>query len=90
MISKDFLISSHKKTLEDISAKKGPELNRLLLGHAGWTGRQLEREIENGDWLVQETNPDFIFNMPVDKMWEMAISSFSIDIADFSSLGGRA
>jgi putative transcriptional regulator len=89
-ISKDFFISSHKKTLEDILAKKGPKLNRLLLGHAGWTSGQLEREIENGDWLVQETNPNFIFNMPVDKMWEVAISSFSIDIADFSTFGGQA
>jgi len=89
-ISDDFFISSHKKTLEDISVKKGPELNRLLLGHAGWTGGQLEREIENGDWLAQETNPDFIFNMPVDKMWEMAISSFGMDIADFASSGGQA
>ena len=33
-ISNDFFISSHKKTLEDIPAKRGPELCRLLLGHA--------------------------------------------------------
>jgi len=45
-ISNDFFISRHKKTLEDISAKRGPELNRLLLGHAGWNAGQLEREIE--------------------------------------------
>jgi|TARA_B100000035_G_scaffold155261_1_gene132236 putative transcriptional regulator len=89
-ISDDFFISSHKKTLEDISEKKGPNLNRLILGHSGWSGGQLEREIENGDWLVQETSPDFIFNMPENQMWEMAICSFGIDIADFSSFGGQA
>ena len=89
-ISNDFFISKHKKTLEDISAKRGPELNRLLLGHAGWNAGQLEREIENGDWLVQETTPDFVFNMPEGQMWEAAICSFGINIADFSSLGGQA
>jgi len=89
-ISDDFFISSHKKTLEDISTKKGPDLSRLLLGHAGWTAGQLEREIENGDWLVQETTPDFIFNMQEGQMWKAAIHSFGIDIEDFSSLGGRA
>ena len=51
-ISNDFFISSHKKTLEDISAQRGPELCRLLLGHAGWKAGQLEREIENGDWVL--------------------------------------
>ena len=89
-ISNDFFISSHKNTLEDISAKRGPELCRLLLGHAGWNSGQLEREIENGDWLVQETTPDFVFNMPETQMWTAAIRSFGIDIADFSSFGGQA
>ena len=89
-ISNDFFISSHKNTLEDISAKRGPELCRLLLGHAGWNAGQLEREIENGDWLVQETTPDFVFNMPERQMWSAAIRSFGIDIADFSSFGGQA
>ena len=89
-ISDEFFISSHKNTLEDISAKRGPELCRLLLGHAGWNPGQLEREIENGDWLVQETTPDFVFNMPERQMWTAAIRSFGIDIADFSSFGGQA
>jgi putative AlgH/UPF0301 family transcriptional regulator len=50
----------------------------------------LEREIENGDWLVQETTPDFIFNMPEKQMWGMAIRSFGIGISNFSSIGGQA
>ncbi len=69
---------------------RDPELSRLLLGHAGWSEGQLEREIENGDWLVQETSPDFIFKIPVEQMWGMAIQSFGIDIADFSTTGGQA
>ncbi|GIT74100.1 MAG: hypothetical protein Ct9H300mP29_0940 [Candidatus Neomarinimicrobiota bacterium] len=50
----------------------------------------MEREIENGDWLVQETTPDFVFNMPESKCGQAAIRSFGIDIADFSSFGGQA
>ena len=34
-----------------------------MLGHAGWSAGQLEREIENGDWLIQSTTSDFIFNV---------------------------
>ena len=73
-----------------MSKQNGDAECRLLLCHAGWTSGQLEREIENGDWLVQETTPDFIFNMPEKQMWEMAIRSFGIDISNFSSIGGQA
>ena len=89
-ISDDFFISSHKKTLDEMKSQRGGQCSRLLLGHAGWSGGQLEREIENGDWLVQETSPDFIFNIPVNQMWGMAIQSFGIDISNFSAIGGQA
>ena len=89
-ISDDFFISSHKKTLDEMKSQGGEKCSRLLLGHAGWSGGQLEREIENGDWLVQETSPDFIFNIPVNQMWGMAIQSFGIDISNFSAIGGQA
>ncbi len=89
-ISDEFFISSHKKTLNEMKSQNGEQYSRLLLGHAGWSEGQLEREIENGDWLVQETSPDFIFKIPVEQMWGMAIQSFGIDIADFSTTGGQA
>ena len=56
-----------------------------MLGHAGWSAGQLEREIENGDWLIQNTTSDFIFNIPPNQMWEYAAKSIGLDIN--SSLG---
>ena len=89
-ISDDFFISTHKQTLAEMKIQNGDNQSRLLLGHSGWISGQLEREIENGDWLVQETSPDFIFNVPVEQMWGIAIKSFSIDVSDFSAFGGKA
>ena len=82
-ISKSVSLTSDQGALEDLKRKKGPF--KLMLGHAGWSAGQLEREIENGDWLIQSTTSDFIFNLPSNQMWECAAKSIGLDIN--SSLG---
>ena len=47
-----------------------------MLGHAGWTSGQLEKEIENGDWLMQSTSIDFVFNTNESKMWQFEMIVF--------------
>ena len=89
-ISNDFFISSHKKTLEDISAQRGPELCRLLLGHAGWKAGQLEREIENGDWLLMPADIEFIFSLSDIDKWQAAVTKFGINISDLGGAAGLA
>lgn len=89
-LSKDFSMTSNSDILQDISREKGPEKYKLMLGHAGWASRQLEREIENGDWLLQSTTPDFIFNTKEKKMWTVATNSFGIDTSQITGLGGMA
>ena len=51
-----------------------------MLGHAGWSAGQLEREIENGDWLIQNTTSDFVFNVPPKQMWAQANKSLGMDL----------
>ena len=59
-------------------------------GHAGWASNQLEREIENGDWLLQSATSDYIFNTPVNDQWDSAVNSFGIDMSHISGRGGVA
>jgi putative transcriptional regulator len=61
-----------------------------MLGHAGWEAGQLEREIENGDWLMQSTSYNFVFNTEESKMWKKAASSFGVELSQISGLGGSA
>lgn len=89
-VTQDFGITSHKSILEDIANGKGPEYFKLMLGHAGWSAGQLEKEIEDGDWLLQETTTDFIFKSPSKAMWRLAAGSFGVDIASTTGLGGQA
>ena len=89
-ISDQFSISSSNKPLRDISNKNGPENFKLMLGHAGWSSGQLEKEIENGDWLMQSTSIDFVFNTEESEMWKIATRSFGVELSEISSFGGLA
>lgn len=44
---------------------------RLFLGHSGWSDGQLEREIEEGAWLVRPGRLDLVFGaQPSDLLWQ--------------------
>jgi len=88
-ISDEFSMTSQKTILQDLKAHdKIPY--KLFLGHAGWAAKQLEREIENGDWLMQSTTPDFVFNLSTDQMWRQAAGSLGMDLEPFEAMGGLA
>lgn len=89
-IGDDFSLTSNKTVIHNIAENKGPKHYKLLLGHAGWAQYQLEAEIENGDWLLQNTNLDFIFNTEEKFMWDIAVKSFGIDMSEFTGTGASA
>jgi len=89
-ITKKIAMTSHRDILSDIAKKRGPENFKLFLGHSGWTGGQLEKEIERGDWLLQDTTHDFIFDVPEKYMWSQAARTLGIDVPDSTGLSGHA
>lgn len=42
---------------------------RAFLGYAGWTGGQLEGELERDTWVVADLVPDLLTHTPDDKLW---------------------
>ncbi len=88
-ISNDFAITSQKTILKELQNQSNMR-HKLILGHAGWSPGQLEREIENGDWLLQSTTQDFVFEVPADQMWQQAAGSIGMDVGDISGIGGQA
>lgn len=87
-ISQNISITSNEKIIKDLTSGKGPKKYRLTFGYAGWGENQLEREYENGDWLLLPATPKFIFDVPDDKKWEKATQSFGINILDISGSTG--
>ena len=89
-VSEDFALTSHKFILQDIRSGEAPESYKLVLGHAGWTKGQLEKEIEHSDWLLQQTSKDFVFNTPDDIMWNQAAKALGIQTTEIVGVGGVA
>ena len=88
-ISKSVSLTSDQGALEDLKREEKVPF-KLMLGHAGWSAGQLEREIESGDWLIQSTTSDFIFNLPPNQMWEYAAKSIGLDISSSFGTSGQA
>ena len=86
-VSKSVALTSNKQIVSDLKNGNGPEKFRFSFGYAGWGEGQVEREIENGDWLLMPSDDKFIFTIPNSDKWEKAASQFGIDILD---LGGSA
>jgi len=89
-ISDEISLTVNPEIIDDILYDKGPRKFQFTLGYSGWGAGQLEREIENGDWLLMPAVPGFIFNTPDNKKWKNAASHFGIDIMDFGGPTGRA
>lgn len=44
---------------------------RLFVGHSGWGPGQLERELDEGSWLVTDTTSEMLFHS-AERLWEQA------------------
>ena len=88
-ISKEVSVSSDIDTLKSIVSTSNHQY-KLFLGHSGWSEGQLEREIENGDWLIQKSINSLIFEKKIDHIWDKATSSLGIEINDISNITGQS
>ncbi len=86
-VSDEVSISSNIELLSSIQKSKDVK-SKLFLGHAGWDSGQLEREIENGDWLIQKSSTSIIFEEEIDNIWIVTTNSLGIEIGDISNTSG--
>jgi putative transcriptional regulator len=64
-----------------------PKDTKLIFGHAGWEKNQLQKEIERGDWLIQEYS-DSIFKSSPKDLWNELIHMFGLDNYGFVGKSG--
>ena len=53
------------------------KITRAYNGYSGWSGRQLQNEINRGDWLVVHTDPAIIFEENTSTLWQRLIKRWS-------------
>ena len=83
-ISDNVLLTVNEKIIYDIISGNGPKQFRIALGYAGWEKGQLNREVENGDWLVMPAAPELIFSHDNDEKWARATERFGINMNDIT------
>ena len=71
-VSGPFAWSSGPAAIEAASQGRGPKRYLLTLGYSGWGPRQLEGEIERGDWLIAPADETLVFELKGDEAWEKA------------------
>jgi putative transcriptional regulator len=63
---------SHDLTLQLLQEPPSVKA-RVVVGYAGWGPGQLDQELAASAWLTLEVDPQLIFSVPADQMWETAI-----------------
>ena len=83
-------MTTSKDVLEALSNGTGPKRLLVTLGYSGWAAGQLEDEIGRNGWLNVDARPDIIFDTPVDRRYECALSLLGIDAMMLSQEAGHA
>lgn len=76
--------------LKAVATGQGPEKMLFILGYAGWSPGQLDREIQDNAWLVADADPELIFSEDPERKWDRAVKALGIDPAMLSGDAGHA
>ncbi len=57
----------------ELAGQEGVQL-RAFLGYAGWTGGQLEGELERDTWVVADLEPGIVKQRPDESLWRSVLS----------------
>lgn len=78
------------EVLRAIAEGRGPRRFLIALGYAGWSGGQLEGELQRHGWQVLNGNEAVPFDTAPDDRWEACWRSAGIDPALLAGETGRA
>lgn len=90
VVDEAFGVTGTIDALKAVAAGKGPKDMLFMLGYAGWSAGQLDREMQENAWLVVPADPALIFHTGAAEKWDMAIGRLGVDPAMLSSVAGRA
>ena len=88
--SDELAVTSSQDILQAMANGHGPDDSIVVLGYSGWGAGQLEKEIADNFWLTVRAEPKILFNTPVDRRWQSAMTILGIDSASLSSETGHA
>ena len=83
-------MTTSKDVLEALADGTGPKRILVTLGCSGWQAGQLEDEIGRNGWLTVDADPAVIFDTPINKRYDRALSLLGFDPRMLSQEAGHA
>lgn len=83
-------MTTSKDVLEALSNGTGPKKILVTLGYSGWQAGQLEDELGRNGWLTVDADPSVIFDTPIEKRYDRALSLLGFDPHMLSQEAGHA
>lgn len=83
-------MTTSKDVLEALSGGAGPRKVLVTLGYSGWDAGQLENEISRNGWLTVAADPSVVFDTPIERRYQRALSLLGIDPRMLSAEAGHA
>lgn len=76
-ITDEIYLNTSFDALDELSRKKMPF--RFCIGYAGWAPGQLDREIQEGAWILSEVDTALVLHTPFEDVWEKSLKNMGID-----------
>jgi putative transcriptional regulator len=59
----------------DLEALSGATMRgRVFAGYAGWSGGQLDAELDSGDWILHAAEPEDVFTEDPEELWSSVLT----------------
>ena len=89
-VSDQVCLTTSDDILFSIAENQGPTQFLIMLGYAGWSGGQLEKEMTENAWLSVCADSSLIFDTPPHQKWQNAAKLVGVDIYLMPSVAGHA
>jgi len=89
-VGEELALGGSRELLETLVRDPAARPFLLLLGYAGWAPLQAESEVAAGAWVPMPLANDLVFDVPLDKRWEVAVRRLGLDPGEFVVGGGGA
>ena len=83
-------MTTSKDVLEAMANGTGPSRVLVTLGYSGWQAGQLEDELGRNGWLTVDADPVVIFDTPIERRYDRALSLLGFDPHMLSQEAGHA
>lgn len=78
-VNSEIQLTTSSDIIEAISQAKLKDDWKFILGYSGWSAGQLEKEINEGSWIISVANSELVFkNDDTGLIWKQALAEIGI------------